>query len=133
VAVVYQGRELLPQQVRAFIDVLVAWAPTAIDAARVTPIGDGRQFGEEAAQPGVRIAEAAGERSHSEPVRWSKPCRTARGRSPAAPSVHSRSPASSHRGIMPAAKRVASRKPSPHAIQARQAMVYAGPRTAHPP
>src|ERR1700682_3421823 len=36
VAVVYQERELLPPQVRAFIDVLVAWAPTAIDAARVT-------------------------------------------------------------------------------------------------
>ena len=36
VAVVYQERELLPPQVRAFIDVLVAWAPTAIDAGRVT-------------------------------------------------------------------------------------------------
>jgi len=36
VAVVYQERELLPPQVRAFIDVLVAWAPTAINAARVT-------------------------------------------------------------------------------------------------
>jgi DNA-binding transcriptional LysR family regulator len=36
VSVVYQEKELLPPQVRAFIDVLVAWAPTAIDAARVT-------------------------------------------------------------------------------------------------
>jgi len=36
VAVVYQERELLPPQVRAFIDVLVAWAPAAIGAARVT-------------------------------------------------------------------------------------------------
>src|SRR5216683_3382541 len=36
VAVVYQEKELLPPQVRAFIDLLVAWAPTAIDAARVT-------------------------------------------------------------------------------------------------
>jgi hypothetical protein len=36
VAVVYQERELLPPQVRAFIDALVAWAPAAIDAARVT-------------------------------------------------------------------------------------------------
>ena len=36
VAVVYQEKELLPPQVRAFIDVLVAWAPTAIHAARVT-------------------------------------------------------------------------------------------------
>ena len=36
VAVVYQERELLPPQVRAFIDVLVAWAPTAIDAASIT-------------------------------------------------------------------------------------------------
>jgi DNA-binding transcriptional LysR family regulator len=35
VSVVYQEKELLPPQVRAFIDVLVAWAPTAIDAARV--------------------------------------------------------------------------------------------------
>jgi DNA-binding transcriptional LysR family regulator len=34
VAVVYQEKELLPPQVRAFIDVLVAWAPTMIDAAR---------------------------------------------------------------------------------------------------
>jgi DNA-binding transcriptional LysR family regulator len=31
VAVVYQERELLPPQVRAFIDALVAWAPAAID------------------------------------------------------------------------------------------------------
>jgi DNA-binding transcriptional LysR family regulator len=36
VAVVYQEKELLPPQVRAFIDVLVAWAPNAIDAARIT-------------------------------------------------------------------------------------------------
>jgi len=36
VAVVYQEKELLPPQVRAFIDVLVAWAATAIDPARVT-------------------------------------------------------------------------------------------------
>ena len=36
VSVVYQEKELLPPQVRAFIDVLVAWAPTAIHAARVT-------------------------------------------------------------------------------------------------
>jgi len=35
VAVVYQEKELLPPQVRAFIDVLVAWAATAIDPARV--------------------------------------------------------------------------------------------------
>jgi DNA-binding transcriptional LysR family regulator len=35
VSVVYQEKELLPPQVRAFIDVLVAWAPTAIDASRV--------------------------------------------------------------------------------------------------
>ena len=35
VAVVYQEKELLPPQVRAFIDVVVAWAPSAIDAARV--------------------------------------------------------------------------------------------------
>ena len=28
VAVVYQEKELMPPQVRAFIDVLVAWAPT---------------------------------------------------------------------------------------------------------
>jgi DNA-binding transcriptional LysR family regulator len=34
--VVYQEKELLPSQVRAFIDVLVAWGPNAIDAARVT-------------------------------------------------------------------------------------------------
>ena len=34
VAVVYQEKELLPPQVRAFIDVLVAWAPSMIDAAR---------------------------------------------------------------------------------------------------
>lgn len=36
VAVVYQEKELLPPQVRAFIDVLIAWAPTAIDATRTT-------------------------------------------------------------------------------------------------
>ena len=32
--VVYPEKELLPPQVRAFIDVLVAWAPAALDAAR---------------------------------------------------------------------------------------------------
>ncbi len=36
VSVVYQEKELMPPQVRAFIDALVAWAPTAIDAARIT-------------------------------------------------------------------------------------------------
>jgi DNA-binding transcriptional LysR family regulator len=36
VSVVYQEKELLPPQVRAFIDLVVAWAPTAIDTARVT-------------------------------------------------------------------------------------------------
>jgi DNA-binding transcriptional LysR family regulator len=36
VAVVYQEKELMPPQVRAFIDVLVAWAPTGLNAARVT-------------------------------------------------------------------------------------------------
>jgi DNA-binding transcriptional LysR family regulator len=36
VSVVYQEKELMPPQVRAFIDLLVAWAPTAIDAARFT-------------------------------------------------------------------------------------------------
>ncbi|HEY1537290.1 MAG TPA: LysR family transcriptional regulator [Polyangiaceae bacterium] len=35
VAVVYQEKELLPQQVRAFIDVLVAWAPRLVDATRI--------------------------------------------------------------------------------------------------
>jgi DNA-binding transcriptional LysR family regulator len=34
VAVVYQEKELLPPQVRAFIDGLVAWAPTLVDPAR---------------------------------------------------------------------------------------------------
>jgi DNA-binding transcriptional LysR family regulator len=34
VSVVFQEKELLPPQVRAFIDVLVAWVPTALDAAR---------------------------------------------------------------------------------------------------
>jgi DNA-binding transcriptional LysR family regulator len=34
IAVVYPEKELLPPQVRAFIDVLVAWIPQAIDAAR---------------------------------------------------------------------------------------------------
>jgi DNA-binding transcriptional LysR family regulator len=33
-SVIYQEKELLPPQVRAFLDVLVAWAPSAIDAAR---------------------------------------------------------------------------------------------------
>lgn len=32
--IVYQEKELLPPQVRAFIDVLIAWAPAALDAAR---------------------------------------------------------------------------------------------------
>jgi Transcriptional regulator len=32
VAVIYPEKEFLPPQVRAFIDVLVAWAPTVIDA-----------------------------------------------------------------------------------------------------
>jgi DNA-binding transcriptional LysR family regulator len=36
VAVVYQEKELLPPQVRAFIDLLVAWAPTVLDATRIT-------------------------------------------------------------------------------------------------
>jgi DNA-binding transcriptional LysR family regulator len=35
VSVVYQEKELLPPQVRAFIDMVVAWAPTAINAARL--------------------------------------------------------------------------------------------------
>jgi DNA-binding transcriptional LysR family regulator len=35
VSVVYQEKELLAPQVRAFIDALVAWAPTAINAARI--------------------------------------------------------------------------------------------------
>jgi len=35
-SIVYQEKELLPPQVRAFIDALIAWAPTAIYAARVT-------------------------------------------------------------------------------------------------
>jgi DNA-binding transcriptional LysR family regulator len=34
VSVVYQEKELMPPQVRAFIDVLVTWASTAIDATR---------------------------------------------------------------------------------------------------
>jgi DNA-binding transcriptional LysR family regulator len=36
VSIVYQEKELLPPQVRAFIDALIAWAPSAIYAARVT-------------------------------------------------------------------------------------------------
>jgi len=36
IAVVYQEKELLPPQVRAFIELLVAWAPSVIDAARMT-------------------------------------------------------------------------------------------------
>ena len=36
VSVVYQEKELLPPQVRAFIDLLVAWASTGITAARIT-------------------------------------------------------------------------------------------------
>src|SRR6266852_6363100 len=35
VSVVYPEKELLALQVRAFIDVLVAWVPTAINAARI--------------------------------------------------------------------------------------------------
>jgi len=35
VAIVYPEREFLPPQVRAFVDVLVARAPTVIDAARI--------------------------------------------------------------------------------------------------
>ncbi len=35
VAVVYPEKELMPPQVRAFIDVLVAWAPTGLNAARI--------------------------------------------------------------------------------------------------
>jgi DNA-binding transcriptional LysR family regulator len=34
VTIVFQEKELLPPQVRAFIDVLVAWVPIALDAAR---------------------------------------------------------------------------------------------------
>jgi DNA-binding transcriptional LysR family regulator len=36
VSVVYQEKELLPPQVRAFIELLVAWAPTALDAPAKT-------------------------------------------------------------------------------------------------
>ena len=36
VSIVYQEKELLPPQVRAFIDALIAWAPTAVFAASVT-------------------------------------------------------------------------------------------------
>jgi DNA-binding transcriptional LysR family regulator len=36
VSVVYQEKELLPPQVRAFIDVLVAWAPAALEARAKT-------------------------------------------------------------------------------------------------
>jgi DNA-binding transcriptional LysR family regulator len=36
VSIVYQEKELLPPQVRAFIDALIAWAPTAAFAANVT-------------------------------------------------------------------------------------------------
>ncbi len=36
VSVVYPEKELLPPQVRAFVDVLVAWAPAGLNAARVT-------------------------------------------------------------------------------------------------
>src|SRR4029077_1083568 len=35
VAVLYQQKELLPPQVRAFIDALVAWGPNAVDPARI--------------------------------------------------------------------------------------------------
>src|SRR6266851_4410570 len=36
VAVGYPEKELMPPQVRAFIDALVAWAPTGLNAARIT-------------------------------------------------------------------------------------------------
>jgi len=39
VAVVYPEKELMPPQVRAFIDALVAWAPTGLDAARIRDRG----------------------------------------------------------------------------------------------
>ncbi len=52
VAVVYQEKELLPPQVRAFIDVLVAWAPTMIDAARA---GNRRWPPKLEAQPSVPL------------------------------------------------------------------------------
>ena len=39
VAVVYQEKELVPPQVRAFIDALVAWVPALLDAARVADRG----------------------------------------------------------------------------------------------
>jgi hypothetical protein len=35
-SVVYQEKELLPPQVRAFIELLVAWAPAAIGARAKT-------------------------------------------------------------------------------------------------
>jgi len=35
VAVVYPEKELMPPQVRAFIDALVAWAPTGLNTARI--------------------------------------------------------------------------------------------------
>jgi DNA-binding transcriptional LysR family regulator len=35
VSVVFQEKELMPPQARAFIDLLVGWAPTAINAARI--------------------------------------------------------------------------------------------------
>jgi DNA-binding transcriptional LysR family regulator len=57
VAVVYQEKELLPPQVRAFIDVLVAWAPSAIDAARAV---DRRWLSKPAARPSSPAREAAG-------------------------------------------------------------------------
>jgi DNA-binding transcriptional LysR family regulator len=37
VTVVYQEKELLPPQVRAFIDLLVAWVPSAIDRSVASP------------------------------------------------------------------------------------------------
>jgi DNA-binding transcriptional LysR family regulator len=36
VAIVFPEREFMPPQVPAFADVLVAWAPTVIDAARIS-------------------------------------------------------------------------------------------------
>jgi DNA-binding transcriptional LysR family regulator len=58
VSVVYQEKELLPPQVRAFIDVLVTWVPTAVDAGRDT----GRRWGpkpEAQAKPPVRAKRQA--------------------------------------------------------------------------
>jgi DNA-binding transcriptional LysR family regulator len=64
VAVVYQERELLPPQVRAFIDALVAWAPAAIDPARVTDRKWPRRL-ESPARPHPR-AKAPAQRSRTD-------------------------------------------------------------------